>query len=97
MNVAQWKLLKASPEYMSQGPRATIAVIPGLEQLAALPQLTRVELHCGEFSPGKVLMQLPASCELVVHTSVTELSESLPHLVGLRVWIGVPHNIHATC
>ena len=92
--VDERRLVKASPECLFQGPRAV--VFPWLEQLAALPQLTRVVLNCGEFSPGKVLTQLPAGCKLVVYTSATEWSASLPHcaslphLVKLCVEIGFP-------
>ena len=53
---------------------------------------------CGKFSPGKTLMQLPAACELVVHSVGNEDSAlskflphraSLPHLVMLGVHINV--------
>ena len=95
---------QASSGHLSQGPRGAITEIPWLEQLAALAQLTRVELNCGEFSPGKVLTQLPAGCELAVHsvgkqdlTSSKSLPHcaSLPHLVtlGVRIHVqtGTPH------
>ena len=58
----------------------------------------------GEFSPGKVLTQLPAGCELVEHSISNEdstLAESLPHRaslphlvtldVSINVSTGTPH------
>ena len=71
---------------------AELQTIPWLEQLVALPQLTRVLLSWSNISPGRILMQLPAGCELEVATLCTPLSESLPHsaslahLVTLEVW-----------
>ena len=65
---------------------------PWLGQLVALPQLTTVVLDWGGISPGEFLIQLPTGCELVISTSGTTLSESLPHcaglahLVNLSVW-----------
>ena len=72
--------------------------VPWLKQVAGLPQLTRVELVCGDFSPGRVLTQLPAGCELVVHLVSNEdlsLSESLPHRASLPylVTLGVCINV----
>ena len=93
MNVSQWQLVEAFSEDLSLGPDATITEIPWLQKLAALPQLTRVEIKCGDFSPGAVLTQLPWTCELVIHTTGTTLYESLPneaslaHLVTLHaIW-----------
>ena len=93
-----WDSVKASPKHLSLGPAASFTEIRWLKQLAALPQLTSVELNCGEFSPGRVLTQLPAGCELVIYTSGGDitLEESLPHctsllhLVSLHVMISVP-------
>ena len=103
--MSTWELKAASSEHLSQGPQGTITEIPWLEQLAALPQLTRVELVCDEFSPGKVLIQLPAGCELVVHSvgqnEDSTLSKLLPHrasqphlvMLGVHIHIstGTPH------
>ena len=90
-DASQWELMKV--------PTADIPTtkVPWLEQLAALPQLARVEFTCFEFSPRNILAQLPAGCELVIHTDIRETLEdslprraSLPHLVSLHATISVP-------
>ena len=70
--------------------------VPWLEQLAALPQLARVEFNCFEVSPGDILTRLPAGCEVVIHTVCDVLEDSLPHraslphLASLHITFSVP-------
>ena len=57
--------------------------ISWLAQLTVLPQLTKVELDCGEVTPDDFLMQLPAGRELIINTTSLTLEESRPHHVSL--------------
>ncbi len=57
--------------------------ISWLAQLTGLPQLTKVELDCGEVTPDDFLTQLPAGCELIMNTTSLALEESLPHHASL--------------
>ena len=85
-DVSDWEDMASSDplfQRLFQGPRATITEISRLEQLAALAQLTRVELNSGELVPGEILTQLPAGCELLVQTSGSTLCGSLPHDASL--------------
>ena len=92
----EWELNR-SLAHLSQGAQGNMTAIPWLQQLVGLPQLTRVELVCGEFSPGRVLTQLPAGCELVVHTGGNEdlqLSKALPHCASLPHLVTLGVHIH---
>ena len=97
------RVLKVSFQRLDE---AELQTIPWLEQLVALPQLTRVMLNWGDISPGRFLMQLPAGCELEIDTWGRKLSESLPpsaslaHLVTLEVrncYRNVDFSCLATC
>ena len=83
LNVTKFPSARALTASFERLDAAEPQTIPWLEQLVALPQLTRVELDWGDISPGRFLMQLPAGCELKIITWGRTLSESLPHSASL--------------